>query len=67
MKKTASTLQRFLETSFDSPSSSSTSSNNSNDAVISAELALTFHTVKHNMSYNSMDWDAKLDKIIYRL
>lgn len=65
MKKTASTLQQFLGTSFDSSSSSSTSSNNSNDAVISAELALTFHTVKHNMSYNGMDCGVKLDKIIY--
>lgn len=67
MGKTTSTLQRFLGTSSASTSTPacSTSSANSNDAITAAELAKTFHTVKHNMSYNSADCGVKLDKSIY--
>lgn len=63
MRRTASTLQQFLGTP--STSFSSTSLADSNDAIISAELALTFHTVKHNISYNSMDCGVKLNKLLH--
>ncbi|CAH2088722.1 unnamed protein product [Euphydryas editha] len=62
LKKTASTLQKFIGTS---SASSSSNTADPNDVLISGELALTFHTVKHNMSYNSMDCGVKLNKIIY--
>lgn len=59
IKRSSGHLQKFL-----TPASSSISGSE-NDNVTAAELALTFHTVKHNLSYNSMDCSVKLDKIIY--
>lgn len=51
MKKTSGALQNFLTS--DTKSRCQGSSDDEN--IIAAELALTFHTVKHNLSYNSMD------------
>lgn len=60
--KKTSTLDRF----FGSLGSSSTSAPTTCDDKISAsELVLTYHTVKHNLSYNSMDYTVKLNKIMY--
>lgn len=58
--KKTSTLDRF----FGSTGSSSTSLT-CDDKISASELALTYHTVKHNLSYNSMDCTVKLNKIIY--
>ena len=33
--------------------------------ITAAELTKVFHTVKHSLSYNSLDCDMKLDRIIY--
>ncbi|CAH0698534.1 unnamed protein product [Spodoptera exigua] len=64
MKKSSGLLEKFI-----GPASASTSSQGSfysdKDNVTAAELALTYHTVKHNLSYNSMDCTVKLNKIIY--
>ncbi|RVE42963.1 hypothetical protein evm_012392 [Chilo suppressalis] len=60
IKKTSGLLEKFLD------SSASTSSRCSDtENVVASELALTYHTVKHNLSYNSMDCTIKLNKIIY--
>lgn len=58
--KTTSILDRFLV----APCSSS-STNSSDNKITAAELTLTYHTVKHNLSYNSMDCNVKLNKTIY--
>lgn len=57
-KNTSGMLEKFLV-------SPSTSTCNYKDDNTAAELALTYHTVKHNLSYNSMDCTVKLNKIIY--
>ncbi|GBP91144.1 hypothetical protein EVAR_24096_1 [Eumeta japonica] len=59
LKRTSGVLQKFL-----TPASTSRPVSE-NDNVTAAELASSFHTVKHNLSYNSMDCSVKLDKIIY--
>ncbi|CAG5055393.1 unnamed protein product [Parnassius apollo] len=61
MKKTSGALQNFLTS--DNKSRCQGSSDDEN--IIAAELALTFHTVKHNLSYNSMDCLNKLNKIVF--
>ncbi|XP_047517164.1 uncharacterized protein LOC125057485 [Pieris napi] len=61
MKKTSGALQNFLTS--DTKSRCQGSSDDEN--IIAAELALTFHTVKHNLSYNSMDCLSKLNKIVF--
>ncbi|GBP98378.1 hypothetical protein EVAR_98419_1 [Eumeta japonica] len=38
---------------------------NEKTKFIAAELAMTYHTVKHNLLYNSQDYSIKLNKIIY--
>lgn len=63
MKKTSGLLEKFLDSASASTSKSSSCSDQEN--VTAAELALTYHTVKHNLSYNSMDCTVKLNKIIY--
>lgn len=64
MKKSSGLLEKFI-----GPASASTSSQGSfysdKDNVTAAELALTYHTIKHNLSYTSMDCTVKLNKIIY--
>ncbi|KAF2888788.1 hypothetical protein ILUMI_17385 [Ignelater luminosus] len=60
MKRTSGLLEKFLDSS--SASTSSKSSFCSDKENVAAELALTYHTVKHNLSYNST---IKLNKIIY--
>lgn len=59
LKRTSGALQKFL-----TPASTSRPVSE-NDNVTAAELTLSFHTVKHNLSYNSMDCSVKLNKIIY--
>lgn len=59
MKKTSGALQNFLTPNTNCPGSSD------DNNITAAELALTFHTVKHNLSYNSMDCTNKLSKILY--
>ena len=61
IKNTSTILERFFG------SSSSSESLESNDSLKNtvAELALTYHTVKHNLSYNSMDCNIKLHKMIF--
>lgn len=61
MKKSSGALQNFLITNTSSKCPGSSDDNN----ITVAELALTFHTVKHNLSYNSMDCTNKLSKILY--
>ncbi|XP_063361394.1 uncharacterized protein LOC134650372 [Cydia amplana] len=62
IKKTSGLLSKFLTT----PSTSNTAClNNNTENVSAAELALTYHAIKHNLSYNSMDCLVKLNKIIY--
>lgn len=61
MKKTSGALQNFFTLNTSSRCPGSSDDNN----IIAAELALTFHTVKHNLSYNSMDCTNKLSKILY--
>ncbi|KAH9644340.1 hypothetical protein HF086_003125 [Spodoptera exigua] len=46
-------------------SSSTSASLTCDDKILASELALTYHTVKHNLSFNSMDCTVKLKKIIY--
>lgn len=38
---------------------------NESKETTAAELALVYHTVKHNLSYNSADCGAKLYKLLY--
>lgn len=64
MKRTSGLLEKFLDSSSASTSSKS-SFRSDNENIVAAELALTYHTVKHNLSYNSMDCTIKLNKIIY--
>lgn len=64
MKRTSGLLEKFLDSSSASTSSKSSFCSDKEN-VIAAELALTYHTVKHNLSYNSMDCTIKLNKIIY--
>lgn len=59
LKRTSRVLQKFL-----TPASTSRPVSE-NDNVTAAELALSFHTVKHKISYNSMDCSIKVDKLIY--
>lgn len=40
-------------------------SSNEDTKITAAELAMTYHAVKHNLSYNSQDCNIKLNKIIY--
>ena len=61
MKKTSGALQNFLTSNTSSGCPGSSDDNN----ITAAELALTFHTVKHNLSYNSMDCTNKLSRILY--
>lgn len=35
------------------------------EKVIAAEITKTFHNVKHNLSYNSLDCESKLDRVLY--
>lgn len=58
--KKTSTLDRFFGST-----GSSSNSLTCDDKISASELALTYHTVKHNLSYNSMDCTVKLNKIIY--
>jgi len=59
MKRTSGLLEKFLG------SSSASAASSASENVVASELALTYHTVKHNLSYNSMDCTIKLNKIIY--
>ncbi|KAG6438962.1 hypothetical protein O3G_MSEX000365 [Manduca sexta] len=59
MKRTSGALQNFLTPNTNCPGSSD------DNNITAAELALTFHTVKHNLSYNSMDCMNKLSKTLY--
>lgn len=61
MRKTSGLLEKFL----DSSSTSTSSRCSDKENVVASELAFTYHTVKHNLSYNSMDCTIKLNKIIY--
>ncbi|KAL4721610.1 hypothetical protein ACJJTC_011663 [Scirpophaga incertulas] len=61
IRRTSGLLEKFL----DSSSASTLSQCNDKENVVASELALTYHTVKHNLSYNSMDCTIKLNKIIY--
>ena len=61
MRKTSGLLEKFI----DSSSASTSFRCSDKENVIASELALTYHTVKHNLSYNSMDCTIKLNKIIY--
>ncbi|XP_026744936.1 uncharacterized protein LOC113506291, partial [Trichoplusia ni] len=62
MRKSSGLLQKFFP-----KTSASTSglSSNEDTKLAAAELAMTYHTVKHNLSYNSQDCSIKLNKIIY--
>ncbi|XP_073967109.1 uncharacterized protein [Choristoneura fumiferana] len=59
-KKTSGVLDKFL-----TPTTRSEIEVSDREKITAAELALTYHTVKHNLSYNSMDCTVKLNKIIY--
>ncbi|GBP12666.1 hypothetical protein EVAR_10314_1 [Eumeta japonica] len=61
MRRTSEVLDKFLDTS----SASTSSQYSDKENIVASELALTYHTVKHNLSYNSMDCTVKLNKIIY--
>lgn len=60
-RRTSGLLEKFL----DSSSASTSSKCSDKENVVASELALTYHTVKHNLSYNSMDCTIKLNEIIY--
>lgn len=62
MRKTSGLLEKFLDSSSDSTSSQSSDKEN----VVASELLLTYHTVKHNLSYNSMDCAIKLFMSIHQ-
>lgn len=61
MRRTSGQLEKFL----DSSSASTSSRYSDKENVVASELALIYHTVKHNLSYNSMDCTIKLNRIIY--
>lgn len=64
--KKTSTLDRFFGSSGSfSVSAPFANTCDDDDKITASELALTYHTVKHNLSYNSMDCTVKLNKIIY--
>lgn len=60
MKKTSGMLEKFIDSA-----STKLSTYSDKEHATAAELALTYHAVKHNLSYNSMDCAVKLNKIIY--
>lgn len=35
------------------------------EKVMAAEITKTFHNVKHNLSFNSLDCESKLDRVLY--
>ncbi|CAH0558668.1 unnamed protein product [Brassicogethes aeneus] len=55
-QKTTSTITHFFTSSLNEEES---------DKVMASELTCVYHSVKHHLSYNSMDCILKLDKIIY--
>lgn len=59
LKKTSRVLHKFL-----TPASASLFELSDIEKLTAAELALIYHTVKHNLSYNSMDC-IKLNRMIY--
>lgn len=66
----SATLDKFFGASTSGTSvgagpSSASSMHGLDNNVTAAELALTYHTVKHNQSYNSMDCNVKLNKTIF--
>ncbi|XP_028159816.1 uncharacterized protein LOC114352418 [Ostrinia furnacalis] len=61
MRRTTGLIDKFL----DSSSASTSSRYSDKENIVASELALTYHTVKHNLSYNSMDCTIKLNKMIY--
>lgn len=64
MRKSSGLLQKFFpKTSASTLGLPSTS--NDDTKLTAAELATTYHTVKHNLSYSSQDCNIKLNKIIY--
>lgn len=62
MEKTSGLFEKFLDTSASTSPKNSICSYKDN---IAAELAITYHSVKHNLSYNSMDCTIKFNKNIY--
>jgi len=59
-KSVSSAKDNQLLSTFFAPTESSQQS-----LITAAELTKVFHTVKHSLSYNSLDCDMKLDRIIY--
>lgn len=61
MSRISGLLEKFL----DSSSASTSSQCSDKENIVASELALTYHSTKHNLFYNSMDCTIKLNKIIY--
>lgn len=64
MRKSSGLLQKFFPKTSASTSGLSSPSNE-DTKLTAAELAMTYHTVKHNLSYSSQDCGIKLNKIIF--
>lgn len=64
MKKTPGALQNFL-TPNTKPRCLGSVGSSDDENITAVELALTFHTVKHNLSYNSMNCKNKLKRILF--
>ncbi|XP_047999563.1 uncharacterized protein LOC125236694 [Leguminivora glycinivorella] len=63
--KKTSTFEHFFGGAVAGPSSASPDFLDDRAKITAGELSLTYHTVKHNLSYNSMDCNVKLNKVIY--